>query len=328
MNKRERLEKTIAGESTDRVPVALWRHWPGDDQRPVDLARSILDFQYRWDFDFIKVTPASSYCIADYGVEDRWVGSLEGTREYTRRAVVEPEDWTQLPYLDPTAGKLGEQLETLRLIKAGLNEEVPIIHTIFNPLAQVKNIAGPENLVGYLRKSPDELKVGLERLTENTMRYIQAVKDTGIVAGIFYAVQHASYSIMSEAEYEEFGKPYDLRILEALPNDWWFNLLHLHGDAPMFDLIAQYPVQALNWHDRETTPTLAEGKAKFNGAVCGGLGRWDAVHNGTPADVRLQAADAILQTEGRGFILSTGCVLMTTSPVSNVRAIRQAVETG
>lgn len=328
MNKRERLEKTIARESTDRVPVALWRHWPGDDQRPVDLARSILDFQYRWDFDFIKVTPASSYCIADYGVEDRWVGSLEGTREYTKRAVVDPEDWTTLPNLDPTAGMLGQQLETLRLIEAGLNEDVPIIHTIFNPLSQVKNIAGPDNLIGYLRQSPDELKAGLETLTENTMRYIQAVKDTGVVAGIFYAVQHASYSIMSEAEYEEFGKPYDLRILEALPDDWWFNLLHLHGDAPMFDLIAQYPVQAMNWHDRETAPTLAEGKARFNGAVCGGLGRWDAVHNGTPTDVRQQAADAILQTEGRGFILSTGCVLMTTSPVSNVRAIRQAVETG
>lgn len=328
MNKRERLEKTIAGEMTDRVPVALWRHWPGDDQRPVDLARSILDFQYRWDFDFIKVTPASSYCIADYGVEDRWVGSLEGTREYTKRAVVDPEDWTRLPSLDPTAGRLGEQLETLRLIQAGLNEDVPVIHTIFNPLAQVKNIAGPENLIGYLRQSPDQLKAGLETLTNNTLHYIEAVKETGVVAGIFYAVQHASYSIMSQAEYEEFGKPYDLRILEALPEEWWFNLLHLHGDAPMFDLIAEYPVQAINWHDRETSPSLAEGKTRFPGAVCGGLGRWDAVHNGTPEEVRLQAADAILQTEGRRFILSTGCVLMTTSPVSNIRAIRQAVETG
>ena len=40
MNKRERLEATVAGEPVDRVAVALWRHWPGDDQRAEDLARS------------------------------------------------------------------------------------------------------------------------------------------------------------------------------------------------------------------------------------------------------------------------------------------------
>ncbi len=47
MNKRERLEKTFAGEATDRVPVALWRHWPGDDQRAADLAQSCVSFPER-----------------------------------------------------------------------------------------------------------------------------------------------------------------------------------------------------------------------------------------------------------------------------------------
>ena len=40
MTKRERLEKTIHGEEADRVPVALWRHWPGDDQRAADLVEA------------------------------------------------------------------------------------------------------------------------------------------------------------------------------------------------------------------------------------------------------------------------------------------------
>jgi uroporphyrinogen decarboxylase len=325
MNKRERLEKTVAGEATDRVPVAFWRHWPGDDQRPADLARSILDFQQRWDFDLIKVTPSSSYCIKDYGVEDQWVGHLEGTRQYTKRAVITLDDWTKLGQLDPTKGSLGAQLETLRQVKAGLDEDVPILHTIFNPLSQAKNIAGPNNLPFHWRGNPDGFKAGLETITENTLRYIDAVKDLGIVAGIFYAVQHASHTWMSRAEYEEFGLPYDQRILAALPDDWWFNMMHLHGDAPMFDLVADYPVQAINWHDRETSPSLAEGQQLFKGAVCGGLGRWD-VHNNTPDEVAAQAKEAIEQTGSRRFILSTGCVLMTTSPKSNIRAARQVVE--
>jgi uroporphyrinogen decarboxylase len=56
MTKRERLEATVAGEPVDQVAVALWRHWPGDDQRAEDMARSTLDFQRLFDFDFIKVT--------------------------------------------------------------------------------------------------------------------------------------------------------------------------------------------------------------------------------------------------------------------------------
>jgi len=50
IRKRERLEATIAGEAVDRPPVALWRHWPVDDQRGDELARASLVFQHTFDF--------------------------------------------------------------------------------------------------------------------------------------------------------------------------------------------------------------------------------------------------------------------------------------
>lgn len=325
LSKRERLERTIQGEETDRVPVALWRHWPGDDQRAADLAEATVAFQRRWDFDFVKVTPASSFCITDYGVQDRWVGSLEGTREYVRRAVQRSLDWTDLRVLDPGKGGLARQLEVLRLLNDAFRTEIPFIQTVFSPLAQAKNIAGRELLIEHLRTAPDRLKTGLNTITESTLRFIDAMRRGG-VSGIFYAIQHASHSVMSEAEYREFGRPYDMQILEALPSDWWLNVLHLHGTAPMFDLIAEYPVHVINWHDRETEPSLAEGKLKFGGAVSGGLGRWDPVHNGTPVEVRAEARQAIEQTHARRFILSTGCVTITTTPTSNIRAVREVVE--
>lgn len=325
MNKRERLEKTIAGEATDRVPVALWRHWPGDDQRAADLARSTVEFQKTYDWDFVKVTPASSYCVTDYGVQDEWEGNLEGTRSYTKRVVNRSLDWTELRPLDPTRGALGRQLECLRLIGDSLGDDVPVIQTIFSPLAQGKNIAGNDLMLRHMRTQPDRLHTGLNTITESTLRFIDALKRTP-VSGIFYAVQHASYDVMSEDEYREFGSPYDRKILEALPDKWWFNMAHLHGDAPMFKLVGGYPVQVINWHDQETEPDLALGKSMFAGAVCGGLSRWQHVHYGTPTTVRDQARQAINQVNGRRFILSTGCVTMITSPLSNIRAVREAVE--
>lgn len=325
LSKRERLERAIHGGELDRVPVSLWRHWPGDDQRATDLAEATIAFQRRWDFDFVKVTPSSSFCITDYGVQDRWVGHLEGTREYTKRAVERSLDWTELRVLNPDRGGTGRQLEVLRILNEAFGTEVPFIQTVFSPLAQAKNIAGKPLLIEHMRTAPDRLKTGLGTITESTLRFIDAMRRSG-VSGIFYAVQHASHSVMSEAEYEEFGRPYDLQILEALPDDWWLNVLHLHGPAPMFDMVSDYPIQVINYHDRETGLTLAEGKLRFEGAVSGGIGRMEPMHNGTPVEVRSQARQAIEQTNGRRFILSTGCVIMATTPTSNIRAAREVVD--
>jgi uroporphyrinogen decarboxylase len=326
MTRRARLECAIAGEAPDRTPVALWRHFPVDDQDPASLAASTVAFQLQYDFDFVKVTPASSFCAKDWGADDAWRGNTEGTRDYTRRVIQRPEDWAALPRLDPRRGQLGAQVHCLEHLRKAFAAEVPFIQTIFSPLGQARNLAGADNLAGYLRRSPDALKAGLETITESTVAFVEAARATGI-AGIFYAQQYASYRLLSEAEFREFARPYDLRVLEAA-GGLWLNVLHLHGDEIMFDQAADYPAHIVNWHDRETAPTLAEGLKKFKGAVCGGIGRMDPLVLGTPAEIAREAADALAQTGGRRFVLGTGCVTMTNTPWGNIRAVRGAVGAG
>jgi uroporphyrinogen decarboxylase len=323
MSKRERLEATIAAEAVDRLAVALWRHWPGDDQRAEDLARSTLDFQRVFDFDFIKVTPSSNYCLAGWGAESRWVGNQEGTREWGQRVIQRAEDWTRLEVQDPTSGLLGEVRRALRSIGQEVGGEVPFIQTIFNPLSQAKNLAG-DRLLADLRQHPEALKSGLEIITQTSVRFVEAIRDTGI-AGIFLALQHATYDLLTEEEYREFGRPYDLRILEVV-QDSWFNLLHLHGSNVMFDLVADYPVQAINWHDRETPPSLREAINRFPGLLVGGLRQWETMLRGTPDQVRSEVRTAIEETGGRRLVIGTGCVTPITSPLGNIRAAREAVE--
>ncbi len=54
---RERLQAVLRGEAPDRIPVALWRHFPVDDQQPELLAGAVLAFQREYDFDLIKGDP-------------------------------------------------------------------------------------------------------------------------------------------------------------------------------------------------------------------------------------------------------------------------------
>ena len=304
--------------------MALWRHFPVDDQSPESLASAHLNYQRLYDFDLLKVTPASSYMAKDWGTIDEWRGATEGTREYTQRVIHNPEDWASLPILDPTQGSLGDTLTALKIITKELGEHTPVIQTIFSPLSQAKNLVGREHLIVHMRSHPEELHQGLKAIAATTLKFIEAVKQTG-VAGVFYAVQHAQYGLCSPSEYAEFGRKYDLEVLEPA-RELWLNLLHLHGENIFFDQFIDYPVSIINWHDQDTSPTLTEAKKRFNGVVCGGLKREKTIVLGTPGSVQAEAQLAIEATGGKRFILGTGCVAPIIAPHANLMAARQSVD--
>jgi len=322
--KRERLEAAIAGEKADRPAVALWRHFPVDDQDPALLAEASAAYQQTFDFDIAKVTPASSFGLQDWGARDEWRGNPEGTREYTHRVIQDSGDWRKLSILDPAQGSLAAQLQCLRLLGQSLTDAIPIIQTIFSPLAQAKNLAGADKLLDQLRQNPADVEAGLETITQTTIAFVQAACQEGI-AGIFYAIQHASDRIMDREAYDRFGEPYDLRILEAA-GGLWLNVLHMHGKALMFDLVERLPSHVVNWHDRDEGPSLAEARSIVRGAVCGGLRREQTLVLGDPAAVRAEAQDALDSVQGRGVVLGSGCVVPVMAPRGNLKAARSAVD--
>jgi uroporphyrinogen decarboxylase len=321
--KRERLKAAIAGELADRPPVALWRHFPVDDQDPHRLAQATGAFQVSFDFDFIKVSPSSSFCIKDWGAEDEWRGNPEGTRQYTKRVIQAPADWADLQPLDPHEGHLGAQLRCLQTLRESFGDSQPMIQTIFSPLSQAKNLVGPERLFEHLHQEPALVEQGLETITQTTAAYVEACVDVG-VDGVFYAVQHASYHFFDQAGFQRFGERYDLEVLEA-GSDLWLNVLHLHGEALIFEVATRYPVQVVNWHDRDTSPNLEQGRVVLRGAVCGGI-RLSTMLLGDPDQVRREARQALGSVDGRGVVLGTGCVVPVHTPWGNIVAARDAVD--
>ena len=320
---KERIQACLKGEVIDRPPVALWRHFPVDDQAPGTLAKATLNFQQTYDFDLVKVTPASSFSIRDWGAEDEWHGHTEGTRQYTKRVINDPRDWEHLPVLDSTAPQLAAQLECLRMIRAKLGSDTPLLQTVFNPLSQAKNLAGNETLLAHLRLYPEAVMKGLATITETTHRFVEACLKTGI-DGVFFAVQHAQAHLLSLQEYETFGLPDDLKVLESA-RELMSNLLHLHGHDVYFSVVSSLNFPIVNWHDRETHPSLAEAQQLFNGVACGGL-RQDTLVYQNQAEVQKEAADAIQQTGGKRFLLGTGCVVPVIASHGNMLAARKSVE--
>jgi uroporphyrinogen decarboxylase len=317
MNRRELLEATIARKPTPRTPVALWRHWPVEDHDAAALARATLDFQRRFDFDFIKVTPSQRFVAEDYGLEGSYDGNPEGDVIKGPPPIATLEAWEALQPLDLGAPALARQLHCLELIEAEAGD-TPFIQTIFNPLTVARCLAG-EQATCWRRRHPEVFERGMRAVIDTWTGFIAAVMRTG-AAGIFFSTSDASYRMMSEEEYQRWGRPSDLALIEAAGSGW-LNVLHVHGDDLMFNLVSNYPCQVINWHDRKAGPSLQEGQARFAGAVAGGISQWTTLLAEPPEAVQREIQAALTQTGAKGYIVAAGCVMPIPVPESNIRAV-------
>jgi uroporphyrinogen decarboxylase len=324
MSKRDRLQAALQGLPVDRMPVAFWRHWPIDDQDPEALAHVTLEYQRRFDWDFLKVTPSHTYCVDDYGAKHAYRGRLVGDRDHTERVIKRIEDWDRIQPLDVRKGALARQLDCLRMVLEQREPGTPVIQTLFDPITMARFLAD-EAYVVHLRRDPERVGRALQAMTETCVALTKAAIAEG-ADGIFLSTMGAGYEVMSAEEYRRFGRPGDLAILQAAQGGW-LNILHLHGQHPMVSEVADYPVQGLSWHDRSAGPSLTEVGKIFPGALVAGIEQFNILHFEMPAAVEAQVKDAIAQTGGRRLIVAAGCTYPLTAPECDLLAARKAVET-
>ena len=113
----------------------------------------------------------------------------------------------QLEPLDPLAGTLGKQVAALQMVEKGLKGDVPILQTIFSPLTTARKLAG-ERMFADLRAHPIAFKLGLQVIAETTACFALGCAEAG-AHGLFIAMQCATNQLLNEAEYREFGEPFD-----------------------------------------------------------------------------------------------------------------------
>lgn len=326
MEKRERLERTLAGDATDRAPVALWRGFPGDDQRTADFAAAIIDYQLRYDWDMAVIVPPWSFAGGDYGLQDEWTGDPCAVRSVIRYPIRRTLDWTELRAPDPSRGEYGRLAAAVKAVVDGLaNASVPVVLSILSPLAQAARLIGADMLIRHLRTRPDRVLTGLATLTEATMRFLDYIRNTGI-SGVVLNIEHATFDVMSEAEYETYGLPGDAAVLSSTPKSVWLKMAYFGGAAPMPRMFSRVQANVIGWDDRAAEPDLTAGRSSWHGSICGGLDAEKHLRSGSPTTVRDAARDAMHLMGNRRLIVGCGRPLPLTTPHGNLRAARTAVE--
>lgn len=309
MDKIARVRAALRGEVVDRPPYGFWTHLPEIDLDPVRLADETASFARRFDIDFVKSMPNGLFVVEDFGVEcDFSEIARGGVAKVTRAAVQAPEDWLTLRPCDVEAGAYGRELAHLRRLVKAVGPDQPVLATVFSPLTVAAKMSNGLHRQ-HLRSHPDMLHKGLAAITETAIAFARAALAAGC-AGIFFAIQDAMPKVLTEAEYRAFGTAYDLRVLAAAQAaGGWFNVVHMHGEDMMFDLIKGYPAAALNWHIGETPPSIAAYRqAGGTKPVLGGLQRAHLTDRSLPA-IRADLDRTIAETGGRGVLVAPACVI-------------------
>jgi uroporphyrinogen decarboxylase len=321
MSRWERVEAALAGRAVDRPPVSLWQHFPERDQTAEALMDATLAWQARYDNDFIKFMPPGDYATIDWGLTSEYQGSTSGTRETTHYPIAAIDDWRRIAPIPVDRGMHRMVIEAAERTNERLGGAVPLLQTVFSPLTIAMKLSDGR-VLDHLHERPEVVHEALATITTVTRAMTAATLERG-ASGIFFATQCATTDLMPAPEYEEFGARYDRQVL-AEAGASRFTMLHIHGENIMFEELMTYPVHAINWHDRRTSPSLAEGERLSGKCAIGGIHEYDIVTM-TPDAAAAQARDAVTSLKGRHMMVGPGCVIPITTPPETIAAVIRAV---
>ena len=328
MNKKERVDAALRGDTVDRVPASMWGHDFEREWNVQTFTEAMVENFTRYDWDFMKVNPRASYCVEDWGVKVRPSGEKYKGPVYESTPIRTPSDWRKLRPLEPDRGALGEQLKALQLLNHAVGYDAYFVETIFCPLGIAKYLAGNKRATVQqtLREDRSSIHAALRVITETFTTFAIACMEQG-ASGIFYATDKwASAGVLTSDQYREFGEQYDLEFLDAIKRGSKFTILHNCGSHIFFNQLASYPVQVISWDaNAEGNPNLGEGKKRSGKAVMGGISENTTLKNGTPNQVQEEVGKALELTGGRHFLLAPGCTIPPETPGKNLDAIRRAL---
>ena len=325
MDSRARVEAALAGGEVDRPPAGAWGHRYRDEWTPEKLAEVTIDRARRFGWDFVKFQPRATFFAEAFGAAYRSAGHVLRAPVIDLPPVKTLDDWKDLRLVNQDV--MDEQVRTLGAVVAGLGDRVPVIQTVFSPLSVASYLVGRENrrMVREMRSQPDVVLPALNRIADGLIDFSRKSVEAG-AAGIFYAISgFATPDSMPPAVYDELVLPLDLRVLESLPAEAWFNVLHLCGSHVNMDVARKLPVGAVSYSiHNQGNPTLAEAHRLSGKAVMGGLEQRRVLVGGPPDAIEHQVRDAIVSTGGRSLLIAPGCSVPPQAPDANLRTMMAA----
>jgi len=326
---RDRLEMIIAGEKPDRFAASFWRHFFQMEHHAEGTVEAMLHFQREFDWDFMKINPRADYHVEDWGLRQEWSHDEFKKHRKSNFPVRRVEDWSGIKPLPTSAPVLAEHLRVVSTIRKRSGKELPILMTVFTPLAIAgRMVEKQETLVEHLREAPSLVEKGLRAITDTFVRFAAELRNAGADGLFFATTQWATSDTITWEEYQRFGVPHDLEIIKAAEPDA-LNLLHVCSSNNYLRELAalDYNASLYNWDsDDPTNLPLDKAEPLLQGKVMvGGVDRNGWLLHSEPGEIRYKIDELKERFEPNRLIIGPGCSVPPEVPFENFRAVRETL---
>lgn len=324
---KERVERVLNGREVDRPVVSAWRHFYDRENIKSDLVESMLSFQRKYDWDFIKINSRASYHVENWGVRFRYSNDPMVKPSPVSFPVADRSDWEKIKPLDWRSGALGEILSAGKEILAQAGSEVFCLPTIFSPLSVAADLVkDEERFIEMIHEAPGDLHRALESITTTFSGYVREFIQVGM-AGVFFATtEWASRDRITEDQYLEFGRPYDLQVLQAASGGI-FNIIHVCKTGNMLPLFRDYPAPVLSWNPFETGNLSIHQAAQITDKIfLTGVDQNGVLLNGSEDQIGSQIENSLRDAPPGKLMVGPGCAVKVNTPDENLFALSNAVK--
>jgi uroporphyrinogen decarboxylase len=324
---RERLQMIIGGERPDRFAASFWRHFFHKEHCAVGTAEAMLTFQKEFDWDFMKINPRADYHVEDWGLKQEWSHDEFKKHRKSNFPITRPVDWIKIKSLPTSAPALAEHLKVVSMIRRDSDRELPILMTVFSPLAIAgRMVEDHATLVEHIRKYPDLVESGLRAITDTFTRFASDLRNAGADGLFFATTQWASSDMITWGEYQRFGIPYDLEVIKAAEADA-FNLLHVCSSNCFLKELSEidYNARLISWEACDPT-NLPLDKAESvlkNKVMVGGVDHNGWLLKGEPKEIVYKIDELKERFESTRLIIAPGCAIPPEVPFENLHALRE-----
>lgn len=232
-----------------------------------------------------------------------------------------PADWSKMPLYQEDFYEA--QLKVVEGIVKRAKEEALVLVTLYSPFMCAGQTAGPETVTGHMKESPEEVKKGMEVITESLMLFVKGCIRAG-VDGFYASTQGGeSFRFDGPAPFTESIKPYDLAIMEEINRSTAFNILHIcdyHGGYDDLSPFLDYPGDVVSCGLRIGSETMTPRQAAsfFGRPYMGGMERKGVIATGSEEEIDKAVEDVLREAPDR-FILGADCTVPDDTNWENLR---------
>lgn len=323
--KAQRIFNTVQGKHVEKQAFTFWTHLPAYDLDPTKLALATYDFYRKYNIDLIKTMDNGMYPIEDYGCRIDYSEIVYGgAAKLVYTPIGKSADLSKIRRLkiEDTFALKRELVSLKQLVDLTKGEQVPILFTVFSPLTTLNKLTDGKAIHYIAKGLGTQVHHALGAICETTIDLVTEALQFG-ASGIFLASQMSRYEICSEEIYREYGRYYDVKILESV-SPGYLRALHAHGTGIMYDLLKDYPCEIFNWHVGETEPDLKTA-ALSGKCLMAGLVRTDVTHSDLPA-LKKQICDSIDLFHGYKQIIAPGCVIRYPVEEETLHFIKRTID--